>query len=145
MPSSWTTFHLWALMDNLVARSSSRALLAFSQLGPHLQEGWHSWTLEWQLWERWWWGLPLERLPPSRCYSGNSPGMRCPLAWRDLSAFGVEVWVWPQGLVFLGSSSLTCNQTCLTSPETGDSLPPWSCWPLFPVLGEWSWGGWLLE
>ena len=31
MPSSQTTFHLWALMDDLVASSSSRALLVFSQ------------------------------------------------------------------------------------------------------------------
>ena len=31
MPSSQTTFYLWALMDDLVASSSPRALLAFSQ------------------------------------------------------------------------------------------------------------------
>ena len=31
MPSSQTTFHLWASIDDLVASSSSKALLAFSQ------------------------------------------------------------------------------------------------------------------
>ena len=25
------------------------------------------------------------------CHLRHSPGMRCPLAWRDPSAFGVEV------------------------------------------------------
>ena len=141
MPSSQTTFHLWASMDALVASSSLGLCWTSLKVGSCLQEGWCSWTLESQLWERWWWGLPLERLLPSQCHLECSPGMRCPPAWRDLSACRVEVWVQPQGLVFWGSSSLTCNQMCLTLPKTGDSLPPWSCWPLSSfrrvVLGGW--------
>ena len=34
IPSSQTAFHLWVSMDDLVANSSSRALLAFSQSWP---------------------------------------------------------------------------------------------------------------
>ena len=45
---------------------------------------------------------------------------------RSLSLWGGGVSM-TMSLDFLGLSSLTHDQTCLTSPETGDSLPPWSC------------------
>ena len=34
MPSSQTNYHQWALMDDLIASSPHRALLAFSQRWP---------------------------------------------------------------------------------------------------------------
>ena len=46
-------------------------------------------------------------------------------------------------VVFLGLSSLMCDQMCPISPETRAPSLPWSCWPLFPVLVEWPWQGWL--
>ena len=94
------------------------------------------------LWERWQLGFPPGRLLSSQHHLGHSTGRMCPLVQRDLSICGVEVWVWPWDLVFLGLSSLMCDQTCPTSPKTGVPSLPWSCWLLFPVLGEWSWQGW---
>ena len=78
-------------MNDLVASSSSRALLAFSQswlasaggvllLDPGVMAMGEMVV-----------GTSLERLLPSQCHPGHSPGMRCPPAWRDLSACGVEV------------------------------------------------------
>ena len=67
---------LWASVYALVASSSLRALLAFSQSsaasvgGVMLPDQW-SW-----LWERWWWGSPLEMLLPSQ----HSPRTKYPPA-----------------------------------------------------------------
>ena len=140
-PSSQTNFHWWALMDDLIASSPPRALLASSQrwsasVGGVLLQGPGVW-----LWERGWQGFPPGRPLPSQHHLGCSPGMMCPLAQKDLPVCGMEVWVWPQDLVFLGSSSLICVQTCLIWPRTGTPSPPWSCLPLFLPLVEWPWWG----
>ena len=83
MPSSQITFCLQVSVDDLVASSSPRALLAFSQgwlasggRVPLLGSG----VLAMGEMVG---GLPLERLPPSQHHLGCSPGMMCPLAQRD--------------------------------------------------------------
>ena len=48
--------------------------------GLHLWEGCCCWALVPWLWERWQWGFPLGRLPPSQHHPGCSPGMMCPPA-----------------------------------------------------------------
>ena len=91
MPSSQTTFCLQASMDDLVASHSSRALLAFSQ----------SWSMsvgrvmlldpgvtamgEMVV------GTSSREASTILTSFGALTWMRCPLAWRDLSACGVEV------------------------------------------------------
>ena len=91
MPSSQTNFCQWASMVDLVANSSPRALLASSQRQPASAGG----------------ALPLGpcvlavgkgavrispgRFPPFQHHLGCSPGMMCPLDWKDLPVCGVEV------------------------------------------------------
>ena len=78
-------------MDDLVASSSSRALLAFSQSWHASAGGVMLLDLGITAMGEMVGGVPLERLLPSGHHLGCSPGMRCPPAWRDLSACGMEV------------------------------------------------------
>ena len=81
IPSSQTAFCLWASMDDLVASSSSRAMLAFSQSWPTSADGVMLLDLGAAAMGKMVVGLLLMRLLPSRCHPGHSLGMRCPLAW----------------------------------------------------------------
>ena len=88
MPSSQTTFCLWASMDDLVASSSSRALLAFSQIWPTSAGGVILLDLGVVAMGEMVVGTPSRK---AQHHPGHSPGMKCPLAWRDPSACGVEM------------------------------------------------------
>ena len=121
MPSSQTTFHLQALMDDLEASSSSRSLLAFSQrwlvsvrgvllLGPGDSAM----------------GEIVVGTSSREASAISSSGV---LTWDDVSTGperSLSLWAggvsMTRGLVLLGSSSLTCDQMCLTSPKTGRLL-----------------------
>ena len=67
---------LWASLDALVASSSLRALLAFSQSSAASVGRVTLPDLVVTAMERWWWGSPLGMLQPSQ----HSPGMKYPLA-----------------------------------------------------------------
>ena len=138
MPSSQTNFRQQMSMDDLVANSSPRALLASfgdvsifggsAAVGPC---------------------CPGYGQGGSRDFlQGGFPHLSIiwVFTWEDVSPgperspnLGVEAWVQPQDLVPLGLSSLTCVQMCLILPVIEVSSLPLSCWPFLPPLVEEPW------
>ena len=134
--SSLTAFHLWSSMDDLVANSSSMVLLAFSQSWPASVGGLTP--------------LNLGAAAMGDMVVGTSP--------NEASAISTSSWAltWDEVSTALGSSfSLWGGGVSTTTgfglfgvefpdpwpdvsilPEIEDSLPLWTCWPLFPVWGS---------
>ena len=114
-------------MDDLVASSSSRALLTLSQRWL-ASMGWVLLLGSGVLAMR---EMVLEISSREVSAISASSGV---LTWDDVSTSlegSLSLWggcvSTTMGFGLLGLSSLTHDQTCLTSPNTGDSLPPWSC------------------
>ena len=91
IPSSQMALHLQVSMDDLVASSSSRALLAFSQSSATSVGGVMLLDLVVAAMGEMVVGTPLEMPLPSQHHLGCSPGMRCPLVWGVPLACEVEV------------------------------------------------------